>query len=154
MSGIPPHALPDSITDASEFVDRRETPGRRAVDLEHQLERSAVYLYQNRGKIFAAGTSIVALVTGVVTFLVTTMGLRGGALRDVTDLRRDVAKRDTVINARIDHVEAIASVNAGRITTVETKMGFMIYLQCVQLRRTDPPAVPEFCGNYQTPPHP
>lgn len=102
------------------------------------------------GKVAALSITIGTMIGGIMTSL----GMRMiGPPADIAAARTDALRNDSLIITRvnqafseIDRLKVTAESNKERIANMEGDLSIVTYVVCVNLRRSDPNAVPPQCN--------
>ena len=90
----------------------------------------------------AKGIALVALLT----WLMTTLGFRYiGPAEILHDEIKAVVMRVDTLAAQVDDIEKRVTAAGTEREAIRQRLDWVIYLQCVSVRRTDPNALPSIC---------
>lgn len=123
--------------DDASSLRRRGGGDRRGGD--HQLPPDGVVVWSAR-KAVATLLLIVSTVAATLT-LSATIGLRWGPREDV----RQLSNRVDTNTARIRVIQDVIATYGNQLRDLQEGQRFQQYLMCIQLRRTDPAALPPEC---------
>lgn len=120
------------------WPERRLGPRRQEDELSHRMESWVAVLFVHRGKL--------VFLASIVTFLFTSFGFRIlGPSQDIQALDRKFMAKDSLLTVRVDRMEDRQQKIWDVVMDLREEVGFLTYLQCTDLKRRDPAAVPAKC---------
>lgn len=134
--------------DGVPYMERRRGGGRRDDDPSPEVVKSAEWW----AKIVILHRGKAIVLASVLTSCLTAAGYRYvGPQDDIQTLDRKVTVRIDTLAARVTRVEASVSEGAADRADIKRQLAWVIYMNCVTMRRTDPDALPEICQTPQPP---
>jgi hypothetical protein len=120
------------------FHDRRESERRQEDAISRDMETWVARLFIHRGKLVALASAI--------TFTFTSLGFRVlGPTQEIKGLDQKFTTRDSLMNLRVSRLEDNQGRMQVQLDAIQTQLVFVAYLQCVQMKRSDPNSIVDGC---------
>lgn len=134
-------------------VDRRQAPGRRTVDLEHEVVASTLAAFKTARRSWVAICAFFSSVSAVVTFLLMLPGLRIVGAAELGTMRVAMLHADSVLEAANTRQDSLIAGNRRQIEDLKKKDRTKMIVLCLIAQKMQA-EVGGYCTDYLNPVEP